>query len=377
MIYPDHLPASAGLRHFTYDNTLQGFYGFSRNFSSTYRRRNLLHAPLCLFTGRRAPILNREPPARVTRPKFNLTYRFDQRSPDLCHLFEGLPPGRRQSQRRRHDSALPAGLSEKLEIGLENHVVRQPLALQWRFLPRRLVEFPIFLPRAEFAHHHYQRGTGEIEGLETDLEFAATQNLTLTGGFSLLDAKLTQTFCGDPTYRARAPGFDPSTRAVAASGTRLPVTPKFKGKSPDVIPSRSALQRQRPGLGGLCRRAHRRFANCAANAFGDEPAYTVADFSAGVEMNELALQIYVSNAFDKRAVLEPIRGMRRLAYAARSPIRCAESAAHHRREIRAEVLSSRYAIRCARVLLERGGRFVLLEKLHHDALPYQERRVIG
>jgi iron complex outermembrane receptor protein len=30
----DHLSASAGLRHFTYDNTLQGFYGFSENFSS-------------------------------------------------------------------------------------------------------------------------------------------------------------------------------------------------------------------------------------------------------------------------------------------------------------------------------------------------------
>jgi len=60
--------------------------------------------------------------------------------------------------------------------------------------------------------------------LETDLEFAATQSLTLFGGFTLLDAKLTQNFCGDPTM-CTTPGYE----QIAPAGTRLPVTPKFKG----------------------------------------------------------------------------------------------------------------------------------------------------
>ena len=42
----------------------------------------------------------------------------------------------------------------------------------------------------------------------------------------------------------------------------------------------------------------------AANALGDEPAYTVFDFSAGVEMGNFHYSIYLNNAFDKRAVLD-------------------------------------------------------------------------
>ena len=38
-------------------------------------------------------------------------------------------------------------------------------------------------------------GQARIKGLETDLEFAATEGLTLSGGFSLIDSKLTQEFC--------------------------------------------------------------------------------------------------------------------------------------------------------------------------------------
>ena len=112
-------------------------------------------------------------------------------------------------------------------------------------------------------------GQARIDGLETDLEFAATQSLTLTGGFSLLDAKLTQTFCGDPSV-CDAPGFDPSTyEQYAASGTRLPVTPRFKGN----VTARYSfpvgiLQGLRPGHGGLCGRANLRLAHLGSECLG-------------------------------------------------------------------------------------------------------------
>jgi outer membrane receptor protein involved in Fe transport len=37
---------------------------------------------------------------------------------------------------------------------------------------------------------------------------------------------------------------------------------------------------------------------------GREPGYMVADFSAGLEQNGLHGELYVSNAFDRRAVLD-------------------------------------------------------------------------
>jgi len=42
----------------------------------------------------------------------------------------------------------------------------------------------------------------------------------------------------------------------------------------------------------------------AAQLLGEEPAYTVADFSAGLEKDGLTAALFVSNAFDKRAVLD-------------------------------------------------------------------------
>ena len=42
----------------------------------------------------------------------------------------------------------------------------------------------------------------------------------------------------------------------------------------------------------------------AAEALGVEPSYTVADFSAGLEAGNFTYELYVNNAFDKRAVLD-------------------------------------------------------------------------
>ena len=130
------------------------------------------------------------------------------------------------------------------------------------------------------------------------MEFAATQSLTLTGGFSLLDAKLTQTFCGDPSV-CDAPGFDPSTyEQYAASGTRLPVTPRFKGNvtarySFPVGSYKGFAQGTAVYVGD--RTSDLR--TLAANALGDEPAYTVFDFSAGVEMGNFHYSIIPQQRF--------------------------------------------------------------------------------
>ena len=42
----------------------------------------------------------------------------------------------------------------------------------------------------------------------------------------------------------------------------------------------------------------------AQAAFGDEPSYTIADMSAGLEKNGLHGELYLHNAFDRRAVLD-------------------------------------------------------------------------
>jgi outer membrane receptor protein involved in Fe transport len=42
--------------------------------------------------------------------------------------------------------------------------------------------------------------------------------------------------------------------------------------------------------------------------FGKQDAYTIADFSAGMERNGLTFELYVNNAFDERARLWTFAG---------------------------------------------------------------------
>jgi iron complex outermembrane recepter protein len=126
----------------------------------------------------------------------------------------------------------------------------------------------------------------------------------LSGGFAWLDAKLTQTFCGDPSI-CNAPGFDPATyEQYAASGTRLPVTPKFKG---DITGRYTfPLGSYKGNVQASAVYVGERTTDLrteAANALGDMPSYTVVDVSAGVEMNSFHYGVYLNNAFDKRAIL--------------------------------------------------------------------------
>src|SRR5690606_14325287 len=69
--------------------------------------------------------------------------------------------------------------------------------------------------------------------------WAATYNLQFNGSFAWYDAKLTENFCGwlkadgKPETVCPAGTVDPNGDVVdgpqAAAGTRLPVTPRFKG----------------------------------------------------------------------------------------------------------------------------------------------------
>jgi hypothetical protein len=127
--------------------------------------------------------------------------------------------------------------------------------------------------------------------------------LTLSGGFTVVDAKLTQPFCGDPTTCQLA--GDPGEEQYAPSGTRLPVTPKFKGdltaRYTFALPSGYQGNVQASAVYSGARTADLRV--LASNALGDMPSYTITDFSAGLEKNGMTAQLFISNAFDERAIL--------------------------------------------------------------------------
>jgi iron complex outermembrane receptor protein len=299
----DHLSASAGLRHFTYDNSLQGFYGFSSNYSS-HTGIAICTTPFVPFRGAPCSDLDRGTSGSGNSPKGNLTYRFDKDRMIYATYSKGFRPG---GVNRNGGGTLPPYQPDYLknyEIGWKTTWFDNRLRFNGAIFREDWSNFQFSYLGPNSLTIITNAGQARVDGVETDLEFAVTQSLTVTAGLSALDAKLTQTFCGDPSI-CNAPGFDPSTyEQYATSGTRLPVTPKWKGNITGryTFPIGSYKGNVQASAVYVGERTSD-LRTLAANALGDMPSYTVVDVSAGIEMNSFHYGIYLDNAFDKRAVL--------------------------------------------------------------------------
>jgi len=105
-----------------------------------------------------------------------------------------------------------------------------------------------------------------------------------------------------------AGSLDPSGNVVtgpqAPKGTRLPITPRFKG---------NLVARYTFNLGGNDAFVQGALVHVGArttdlrlverNLLGNLPAYNSADLSAGIQKNSWSVNVYVDNVFDKRAAL--------------------------------------------------------------------------
>jgi iron complex outermembrane recepter protein len=295
----DSLTANAGIRYFRYDNTLQGFYGFSQNYSSTEGVATCF-TPFVPFHGAPCQDLNGRTSDSGTSPKLNLTYKFDKDHLIYATYSKGFRPG---GVNRNGGGTLPPYKPDFLsnyELGWKTAWDDNRFRFNGAFFIEKWKDFQFAYLGPNALTIIANAGEAEIKGLESDLEYAVTQSLTLTAGLSLLDAKLTQEYCADPTM-CGTPGYE----QYAPSGTALPVVPKFKG---DITARYTfPLGNYKGNLQGSAVHVGARSADLrvvAAQALGEEPAYTIADFSAGLEKDGLTGELYVSNAFDKRAVMD-------------------------------------------------------------------------
>jgi outer membrane receptor protein involved in Fe transport len=296
-----NLSATAGIRHYTYDNTLYGFYGFGSGFAfGSSEGVATCFAGSGPFHGAPCVDLDGKSEGSGNSPKLNLTYKFDPDHLIYATWSKGFRPG---GVNRNGGGKLPPYLPDYLtnyEIGWKtqwlNHRLRFNGALfdeEWKNF-----QFSFLGPNALTIIEN--AGQARIRGAETDLEYVVTEGLTLSGGASYTDSYLTEAYCPGGPDVCLVPG----TENYAPAGTQLPVTPKFKG---DIT------ARYTWGLGngytgnlqaGLvyvgARWADLRI--IARDELGQMPSYTTADFSASVEKNGLTLELFLDNAFDNRGV---------------------------------------------------------------------------
>ena len=301
-----NLTVNGGIRYYTFDNTLQGFYGFNDTYSS-HTGVAICKTPFVPFHGAPCQDLNARTTGSGNTPKINLTYKFDPQKMVYATWSKGFRPG---GINRNGGGTIPPYKPDYLtnyEIGWKTSWMDNKLRWNGAVFREDWKNFQFSYLGPNALTIITNAGSARITGVETNADYLVLPGLTVSGGFSWLNAKLTETFCGDRTI-CDDPAFDPSTyETYATAGTPLPIVPKFKGnltaryEFPVPMFEDMMAHIQASELYVTQRTVDLR--TLAQAQFGTMPAYSVTDFNVGVTLKGITGEVYVSNAFDRRAIV--------------------------------------------------------------------------
>ena len=195
-----------GIRFYKYKNSLEGFYGYSANYQNLtgfYPGQNICIAGRASpFHGAPCTDLNQTVSDNGQTYRGTLTYKFD---PDRLTYFTystGFRPG---GVNRVFDSNLtppaifPPYKADTLtnwEFGWKTQWDYRTAALERRAVPRELEQLPVPVPGPNSVTVVQNAASAQIKGIETELEWAATGGLLLSGGATYLHAVTTTNYCG-------------------------------------------------------------------------------------------------------------------------------------------------------------------------------------
>jgi iron complex outermembrane receptor protein len=311
--FTEKLTATAGVRFFDAENSLEGFFGFNENFSGSTGESACpggAAGPDFPGVSRPASCQNLD---KVTKeddytPKVNLTYKFTDDVMVYATYAEGFRPG---GINRR--GTLPPYLSDFLtsyELGWKTTLADGRVRLNGSVFHQEWDDFQFALLGANGLTEIKNANQAEIRGVEADIAWAVTNNLTLTAAGSWLDSELTENYCGftdaDGNPVTDCPVGSPQAPLgpEAPEGTELPVTPKFKGN----LTARYGfpLGSFDAHLQGSVIYQGERWTDLRLierEIIGKQPSYELVDFSAGIGNERFSLGLFVTNVLDERAEL--------------------------------------------------------------------------
>ena len=305
------LSITGGYRRYSYNNSLEGFFGYSAAYSSHTGVSQCFGPPTTV--GAPCTDLDKTVSGNGGVPKANISYKF---TPDLmvyATYSKGFRPGGVNRTSQAGIGPYAADYLKNYEIGWKTqwfgHRLRWNGALFWEDWDNFQYSFlgPNSLTIIENG------GNARIKGLENDIQWAATNNLLLSTNFTLLDARLTRDLCPSvgetscATDVTSAP-FLPGGQWVgpwAKSGTNLPVSPRFKSsvigrytfaKVNGFEPFAQASLVYQTKVTPVLRQDQ-------AAVIGIQPAYGMLDLAGGVSIEQITVQAFVTNVTDRRAEL--------------------------------------------------------------------------
>ncbi len=311
--FTDKLTATGGMRYFRAENSLQGFFGFANGYLSQLNKPPAVRygEAACIvqqgapsnwapFNGAPCSFFDKQVKESGTLGRLNVTYEIDNQRLIYATWSEGFRPG--GVQRRGTLPNYKADYLTNYELGWKASRADNRMIFNGSFFVEEWKNFQFAVLGLNGLTDIRNAAQAQIRGMEVDLNWAASYNLMLSGGFSLYKAELTADYCG--TIDASG---DPETVCAspeAPKGTRLPVTAKSKG---------NLTARYNFELGSMEAYWQGTFAHEGKRSsdlrvfqgglIGDLPAYSTFDFATGIKKNDWSLDFFVKNVFDKRGQL--------------------------------------------------------------------------
>ncbi|MES1156636.1 MAG: TonB-dependent receptor [Alphaproteobacteria bacterium] len=287
------LTVSAGIRSFHTENNI---YGFSGTFGNTE------DSATCL------------PTTRTDIPCVDVDKRFEQSGNtykvsaqyhiDAARMiYATYSTGYRPGGSNRRVGVLPflADTIDNYEVGAKTMWFDNTLRFNFSIFDQQWKNLQFGLPGPNGVTSTYNAGSAELKGVEADSSWYLGQ-WTLSGSAAYIDSQLTSDFCQiDPSGN---PFCAPAEVPAVSSGTRLPVTPRFKGTATaryDFTWNNWASYLQGTVLHQDGTRSFLLDADEAA--VGPTKGFTTVDFSMGTTIHENAIELYIHNLSDERGIL--------------------------------------------------------------------------
>lgn len=306
----DRLTATVGERFFHTENSLRGFFGFGQGYDQLTSSSQGEIACFSNYKFDGAPCTNLDKTTKQNDHvgKANLTYKFEPDKMIYATWSEGFRPG--GINRRGTLPPYQADFLTNYEFGWKTEWFDHRLRWNGAVYEEKWKDFQFAILGANGLTEIKNANQARIRGIESNLTWAATYNLTLSGGFSFLKSELTANYCGatdandQPITNCAVGSVDFPNGPQAPKGTRLPVSPKQKANISaryvfDAFGGEGYFQ-----VAGFVEGRRRTDLRIKENGLiGDMPGYGSVDLSAGLKKDAWAYDVYMKNAFDSRGEL--------------------------------------------------------------------------
>ncbi len=308
----DRLTFIGGVRGYKYNNSLIGFNGYGAGFSGSTGEAACF-APASVPD---SPCTNLDSTIKNTGEthKVSLTYDLDDTKMVYATWSTGFRPG---GANRR--TPLPPYLEDKLknyEAGFKTSWADNTFVLNGAAFYQKWDNFQFPILGLNGLTEVQNAASARIYGFEADMTWAPNDRFTLNGAMSIIDAELSENFCGfnvngAPFTACPAAVDDPATLGdetappEAPKGTPLPVVPKFKGTvtARYEFPIGQMMGHLQGSVSGQTHSPSNLLV-VDQGIIGDQEGFALVDFSVGVRQDNWKAVLFVTNAFDERPNLQ-------------------------------------------------------------------------